>query len=602
MIRWIVLCLVVTYFSSVGAVAQSVTDQQGVPFFKMTGSMSTTADYYGVNSSRDSAGNPLWKARQPGSMYRFVIAPTFSFFDAFVIPVYASFTLTETNTITPSISSPTITDFLQNPLNTISITVKPGVDWATVQLGMHVPQYSELAGSQSQIFGYGARVTPLIFRAAFNRGIFQRAAPSDTVKGIGGAWQRNLTFFSVGFGKQDSTYVDLNVVRMTEDSTSLAPGRRPLSRQISRSVETPELPAQPIYRETVVWAPKAISEGLLLSINTKVSFEEGLYLFAEGAASFQTNDVKSPGLDIGISLPSYILTPRESTHGDVAALAGLGFKAEDWGLIGKVKYVGPGFTSFATPFQQFDFLDFTVSPRLQLFNYHFFFDGTLGYRISNLSNKVGESLSQQIASLNATIIPIDELTISLGFNNFQLRNSVVNDTMRIQNVSRSIYMSTTAMIPKGKAMHTISTTFSLDRYQDLNVISSALTDNDTYSVYGQYSWMLGTIPLTLNTNANYLTNTAPNFGFTQVSGGIGGSYLMFDNDVTPSASLQYSITTQAEGSKDHQIVTRFGLRWSMMKSLSMSADASLNVYRYGAWRNNGSFTESFLRISLTQSL
>lgn len=150
-------------------------------------------------------------------------------------------------------------------------------------------------------------------------------------------------------------------------------------------------------------------------------------------------------------------------------------------------------------------------------------------------------------------------------------------------------------------MHTISTTFSLDRYQDLNVISSALTDNDTYSVFGQYSWTLGTIPLTVNTNANYLTNTAPNFGFTQVSGGVGGSYMMFNNDVTPTAGIQYSITTQAEGSKDHQVVLRIGLRWSVMRSLAMSADGSLNTYRYGAWRN-GSFTESFFRISLAQSL
>jgi hypothetical protein len=594
----VILCGVVL---GVRTATAQVAEEPTASWFQYSGSVSTTADYYGSTTSTDSLGRPLWQPRQPGSIYRITLSTNITLFEQVQIPLFMSFTPSETNTLTPSVQPPTLSDFLQNPLNTISLSIRPGVDWAVIKLGSFVPVVSELAGSESQIFGYGAELSPSIFRASFYRGVFQRAAPSDTARGIAGAWKQSLMFMKLGIGVKDSTYIDLNVVKMIEDTTSLNNELRPVFRDIQRTVIPTTPPADPVYEESVVWKQLPARDGLLVSVNGKVSIEGGAYLFAEGAGSVETRDVKADPLDVSLNIPTSVQTLNTSTHGDFAALGGVGFDAGTWRIEGKLKYIGAGFVAFATPFQQSDYLDITIAPRFSLFDSKFFFAGTVGRRINNLSNNVGESLDQDLISLNATVLPIDDLSIGAGFNNFQIRNSVVNDTMRIQNVSRSAFLTSTGTIREGKAAHTITGTLSRDEFQDYNVVSSALTSNDTYSASLQYSYLFAKMPLTLSASATYLNNNAPQFGFTQAGGGIGAVYMFSNNKVIPRIDIQHLIITRLDGNVDNQSIVRIGTTWAVAKGLSVGGNASLNLFRYGAWRNNASFSEGFLRFSLSQS-
>ncbi len=580
-----------------------VRTQEESSWFRISGSASVSAEYYWMNSSTDTLGVPVWSPRRPANLYRFMFTPTITLFDNVTIPITLILTSTETNTITPATLSPTLAQFFTNPLNAFSVSFKPGVDWAELQFGSHVPRYSELVGSDVQIFGGGFNAQPGPFRLAFNTGVIQRAVASDTSRSITGAYSRSLYMAKFGVGDGNKWFVDFNIMTMRDDTVDLASGPRPLERGIIRTVgQMDTTTGFTPYTEVDAWKSLLAQEGAILSLAFRVEVDDGIALVGEAAANAITRDITSSELDGGAKLvPGWLITPRSSTRADGALMGGVLVNYSDWGLDTKIKYVGPGYIPFGIPFMMSDYLDITTSPRLYFNDRKISLSGTVGTRLFNFSSQTDETLSQVIVLANASWIFSDVFSVSGSFSNFGMRNGVVNDTLRVQNVSRSISLSPMYMIPTTKIMHTISLNLSLDTYEDFNVVSGRLADNNTFGLYTMYNTSWTIMPLTAWTAINYLKNSLPVYGFSMIGFTVGSSYGFMQNKLTPSLAVTIGSNSLGDNSADTQIMFRVGLRWMIMDRLSLNVSGITNTYAYGSSKPNASFGENTFQMMLTQS-
>jgi hypothetical protein len=169
--------------------------------------------------------NPIWPDRRPANLYRLILAPTITLFGKVVLPFNIVLSSRETNTLTPATISPTLWQYFPNPLNTLGVTFSPGVDWMTINLGTHTPRYSEFAGSEIQIFGAGVMATPSVIRLGFNAGISKRAISPDRANNIFGAYRRTMMLGKIGVGTEAGGYVDLNIVKIRDDTTDFVAKR-----------------------------------------------------------------------------------------------------------------------------------------------------------------------------------------------------------------------------------------------------------------------------------------------------------------------------------------------------------------------------------------
>src|SRR5207245_2696485 len=99
----------------------------------------------------------------------------------------------------------------------------PKIGWAKLYLGTHTPMYSELTVGDQPIFGAGFDLTPGKFELASSAGIAQRAIDPDSAHGIKGAYRRSIYMTRIGYGNADTSFVALNVLKMSDDPNSIHP-------------------------------------------------------------------------------------------------------------------------------------------------------------------------------------------------------------------------------------------------------------------------------------------------------------------------------------------------------------------------------------------
>lgn len=605
-VRIVATCVVVlccAYMASAQTEAEVDTSSSGSDWFQIHGSASVSAEFYDASSSADSLGVPIWTPRRPANLYRLLFTPTITLFDRVTIPITLVLTSTETNTITPSTVSPTLAQFFTNPLNALSISFKPGVEWAEFQLGTHVPRYSDLIGSDVQMFGAGFTANPGFVRLGYNTGIVQRAVAADTTRNISGAYSRRLHMAKLGVGNGTKWFVDLNMMTMRDDTSDLAPGLRPLQQTVFRSVgDMDTTTGITPYTETYGWGNLPAEEGVIFSTAFRAEVTDEVALVGEIAAGAVTRDVSADLLEEAQGyVPTWLITPRITTRADGAATFGVLFNKVDWGVETRIKYVGPGYRPFGIPFMQSDYLDITVSPRVALFDNTFTASGTIGSRTFNFSSQTDEALAQLIVTLNANYIFTDEFSIAGSFSNFGIRNGTVNDTLRIQNVARSIMLSPTLLIPARNISHSVTLSLTLDQFQDFNVVSGRLADNNTFGAFATYTATFLDMPLTTFGSVNYLKNDLPSFGFTMAGVTVGASYAFFDQTLTPSLAFTLGSNSLGDASSDLQFLIRGGLRWAITEQLAFTVNATTNTYSYGSSLPGAHFTENTFQLMLTQS-
>lgn len=565
------------------------TEQQ--PWFSISGTASVTADFYDYMA--DSVGSQ--PGRRPANLTRFLFSPTLKFGSYLSLPLNFMFSFPETNVTTPTIGNPTIAQYLQNPANAFGLSsFSPKIGWAQFHLGAHTPQFSELSGGDQQLFGGGIDIKPGAFRIAASAGVAQRGVASDLAKGIQGAYRKDMYMARISLGNDDSTHFGINAVyakdskeSITNNITRITPARR-----LDDSVTI--IPADTVRLRA--------EEGIVATVNGKVLFTEGIELKMEGAVSSFTRDLSSAEQVIEGNPLNSLTSTRTSTRADLAGTAEFGIRMKSWGIKFTGLYMGAGFVPIGFPFQQSDRFDLKVSPFVRLFNGDLSINASLGNRVNNLSGTKGETLSQLIASANINANIIEEFSINGSYSNFGVRNNQTNDTLKIQNVSSSLSIDPTLTLVGESMTHIINAGFSLDQFQDFNVVDGAQSTNDTKTLLANYNLTLNEIGLNVGTSGSYMENALSTGTVIIRSVSINASYSLFKRTLVPLASFTVGSSTLGANPTDSQNFLNIGLRWTATKWLTLNTSYRANTFEYGNPLPRGrAFAEQIIQLSATSN-
>jgi hypothetical protein len=530
----------------------------------ISGSMILSSDFYGSTADASAFFSP----RRPSSLYRMMFTPTISIGEI-SLPFSFILSSTQTNVITPTAPNQSFTQFLQNPMNTIQCS--PKYKWIELHFGTYTPQFSELTAGNVPCFGAGFDIQPLpTVRIAGFGGTLQRAIEPDSAAGALGTFARRLYAVKLGIGKRDETFFDVNFARSVDESGSLI--RRPTG----------------IHPQ----------EGINISINSSSNFGRGVSLRGEIATSvFTRNTDAALAPDNDLQFLGSLITIREATRLDYAGTLTLGLNKETWGATANFRYIGDGFVPLGYLFFQSDILETTISPFAYLLENKLSLGATLGWRRDNLIGTKSTTTNQLIGSFNSFWQIADNCSVAANYANYGVRNSISNDTLRVQNTTQNISISPSYTISAASERHTITLTAALNSYTDSNPFSGAFTTNDTRALMLNYTIAFNSMPFIGSFGVSNLHNNLSTGELTVNSISIGGSYSFNKRTYLPSLMLTYSSTTQANFTPDSQLLLRLGCTANVDKSLSLSLNGVVNFYNYGTRRLNAGFSENYLQLT-----
>ena len=533
---------------------------------RLSGQAQLSGDFYGSSSS--PAG--FEPSVRPPSLLRFVLTPTLTYGE-FQLPITIAISSKQTNVTTPFAPEQSFQQFLQNPLNTVSLSPKYG--WAQLHLGTQTPRYSELSTGDLPAFGVGAELSPGPVLVAGFYGTTQRAIQPDSASNIIGAYQRNMLAAKIGLGERELRYVDFTVVHLADDTTSIA--RSPLG----------FVPPQ---------------QGSLASLATFFRLSNQLSLKAEGAVSLFTRDQRVPeftgsDLDFLASLQPI----RESTRLDLGATATVAFNEDLWGAEAELRYLGDGFVPLGYPYQPSDLFQLRLSPRVQLLENRLLLNGSIGYRINNLSGTNLQTATQILAMANVVAQITDAVMIAASYANFGLRNNVENDTLKIRTVNQSFTLTPSYTLRAESLIHTITATIALNDYSDANTLTGTLNNSNTTSLFGTWTTAFQAFPLTLSATVSSVQNTFSGAELSLISVGVGGGYRLMEGRLRPSLRLGWSRNTFAGFTPDNSITLQADAAWSITETVTWDLSGTATLYSYGSSRGGGSVSEQLLRTGIT---
>lgn len=578
-IRLGALLLGFAFIASVGLFAQTDTsrtkpDSAAKPTitpFRVSGGVTLSGDFYTADGieSRRPATNFMAIARINVTLFDQVSLP----FEAFIGTNQSGF---------------------RQPFNQIGIS-PTFFNWLTLHAGWFSTRFSDLTFGDIRMLGGGVELRPGNFRFAALYGSTNQAVPYDVASGggaIAGAftsYSRPVVGIKLGYGDENVAFVNIQAVRITDDTTSL---QTPANTDFSRLAKPQE--------NTVISTTFGFG-----------AFDGKLRFVAEIAASAFSADTRSASLaQLATAatfqlpeIPALLFTPRLSSQLDAAAKATLTIApTQDFMLALAGQYIGPGFVSLGYAQLQNDVLDGTISPSLRLFNGALSLRGTLGVRVNNLIANRAAPLQRLIASASVSIQPVQAFGFDVQYSNYGIRSTPRNDTLRIENVSQSLTLSPRVNFEAFGGVSGIFASYSLNNVDDLNVITRQTNTNQTQTA--MLSWTLG-LPSGLSlVTTGFYSDIAQSIARTNIVNiGQTAAYSFFDGVLSTSLTLGYGIVgssiTQSgmtTTSSDGQITGQASATYSIGeggKFGTLSLNVNNNNYAYGnpaRGRNFGEWT------------
>ncbi len=534
----------------------------------LSGRTSLYAEYYSLSTEPTS----FFYARRPAQLYRLFANPEIRN-GSFAIPFTLMITAQQTNFSTSLAQDQSLRQFVQNPLNIVAC--EPRWKWLQLHLGSFTPRWSDLSAGDVQVFGLGADAQPGSVRISAFHGISQRGVSSfglgSTIANAG-SYERTMTGVKFGFGASSDTHVDFHVVHSNDDTSSV---RTILSDSLIR----PE-------------------EHLVFSLAGHFVADTGVTLRIEAAGGITSRNTRSDILNSS-TIPDFpLFTERVSSRIDYAANAVFAISKATYGLKIQSSYIGAGFSSPAFPLLVPDRFEISGTPRVSTSSGSFNLDATLGYKISNISRLQATSLSQVLFSANTQLVASDEITVLASFSNFGIRNTAINDTQRIQNVSQYACLTPIYRFKTQLGQQCVSLNFTRDKYTDDNLISGRFTSNNTTAVMLNYSVMLAQLPLSGQASLSYLLNNSSITTLTTLTFATSASYALFQNALIPGLRVNYSSIAYTQGEGNSQILIGIICAARLSSATSLQLNTSINHFSFGVTRPS-SYTENTVQLSVS---
>lgn len=226
-------------------------------------------------------------------------------------------------------------------------------------------------------------------------------------------------------------------------------------------------------------------------------------------------------------------------------------------------------------------------------------NASIGYRTNNLSNTKASTSHQLIGSFNAFALISDNISFNTRYANYGIRNRMQVDTLKVDMVTNSFSLSPTVVIPADALVSTVTLSWSLDAYDEVNTVTGRNMTNNTNSLLGMYMASFTNIPLSTSLTMTYMTNNVPSYALSLMSGTLGASYRLFDGGLQPSLAVTWSRNALESFTADEQFLLRLGAQWNITRTLAWSLAVTSNRYAYGSSQPGVSFRETFLETSLS---
>ncbi len=566
--RFISFLILLTFLS------QFSFGQQKKKPVNISGDMGVYGDFYHMNSDTLGAVAP----RRPDALGRLVVNVSINIKD-FSMPISMALPTGQFGVILPSVpkipNAPYLNfkELVKNPLNRIGIA--PKYKWCQVLLGSQIPHYSELSVGDLAVFGAGVNLTPGKFRLSVFSGTSQMAVQQDTTKNIQGIYARKIHSAKIGFGHEDSSHFYLIGSMMKDDTSSLK------------------------FKPTTLMP----QTGILTAIDFRIKLSKKSYVKGEVAGSAFTRDMRSKELpSFSPSPPKDLFNPKESSRFDYASVLSIGRDGKNFGIKATGRYYGDGFVPMGYPFLQTDRLELTVDPRFLLFKNKIQLSGSIGIRVNNLSGIRATTTTQTIGSANLNLQVTENLSLAGSYSNFGFRNSVLNDTFRVEMVTESWSVSPSYNLQTKSSMHNFTLMYAQNVFNDFNTVTGKLNNNDASN--GAFSYMLSMLksPFSANTLISYFENNTSYGKLMTKAVNVGFGYKFFKKKLSTTAGLTYADNTLGATSSGSQIMTLLGVKYTVKKKISFALNGSINLFEFGDSRPGISYRENLLRTSITYKL
>jgi hypothetical protein len=403
---------------------------------RMSGEVVLASDLYGA------AGIA---ARRPGASWRASLTPQITFLGEFSVGMDILLS-SEGNQFRQSMS--------QFGLN-------PRYKWATLHIGDFSRGYSAYSVQGTRVRGGGLDLRPGIFRFSVQGGQLQRAVAA----GAGGmAYQRNLYAASVGVGREQSSFLDLIVVKAKDDPASLT-----AALEDTTLLDTIPVALRPRYdtrpQENLVLA----TQGQLLLFGRRLSLK------GEAASAVITRDVQSPAAN-GDSIPGGgvlggLVPLTLSTSADYAWKLDGSLALGAAALRAGYEYVGPGFTSLGLAYVINDRRAYTVGGNVRLLGGRLSLQGQVQSQSDNLLGQKAATTGRGSLMGSAALLFSRNVTATLTAMSSAISNDAAVDTFVVDNRSLALTANTAVQHRLFGRQASLSLAYALQHTADGNVVT-----------------------------------------------------------------------------------------------------------------------------------
>ena len=537
----------------------------------VSGVIGFSYESYGL--SRSPTGWIGYSPRKPWNQLRFNISPTIKFSPNFSLPMNMNFSALPIAIpgAFAGIKSPSFGQFISNPLNNFGMN--PKYKWAELQLGTQYLKYSDLSTGDIGIFGAGVDLRPKNWRIKFFTGISQQGVNySLGPPSLTGSFQRQNWMAQLGNEKEGKYLVAINFAKGRDAVTSSSPAPLTLKPQ----------------------------EGFVMSLQSNLYLQNGMYIKFEGARSVFTKDLTKP-LDSSYKSFKPFIDAHTSTVADYATQASIGRKSKNFDIGVGLKFLGAGFQTTGYPYQQSDRIEYTLNTRFNAWKnkdktYKMNVVASLGQRVNNVSNTALKA-TQFIGNLNWFTQFDDHWSLNLSYNNFGFESASGINPYGIKNVSNDIGFNPTYTWSNSKMNNLLSLSYNFSKYNERDVLTGLTSSNNTHTALLTYVPTFFTRDLSPDFSVLYFYNDVPGakISLTTISSGLG--FPAAKKKIRLRGQLQYTIGKLNSFSSNNNLIASCNVDVKLNKKLTWTNFMTTSYYKYGneILPNGANYLESTFR-------
>lgn len=474
--------------------------------------------------------------------------------------------------------------------------LSPRYKWAQIHLGWRSLNFSPFTLGGQNIFGAGLSLTPGKWHldgiyGKFNKAITDISLFNNLNNSNTPVYSRKGFAIQVGYGNEKNN-VYISYLNAKDDSNSVS---------------------QDIKMQSGVQA----ASNQVWGIRSRIHIIKPLSWYIDGAASQYTgSQVMADSLG-GSKLwwQQWLSNPNSSSRLLTALETGIQYSAPGYGLDLKYRRVDPNYQSMGAFYLQTDIEQYTINPSARLFKSKLSLTGSLGIQRDNLYQKSAGRNNRTIGLVGLSYTPNEVWGVDIQYSNFGISqqlltkyvspnpNQPLYDSVRIDQVSRSVTLSPHIILVNQYTINTISGTFS---YQDLSDRNQVTAGNNNFNSviailthtisFLRSKWQVSQSATYLNTSLS--TGSAGDLGYT-----LGATKNLEKKKVTLTGNLSYYVNLVAGSQSGHTINGSAGAGIHIGQHQAIQAGAGIidtnNKGINGSAGNHSTQLTSYLRYNFS---